>query len=312
MPARLLCRQCRDRVVRPLPGRPVPGRLRPDHVQAVHPRLLLRSRHREADPLPRRHRLQRYRPLLGRPVRPGRRGLLGAPWLGPSQECSLGFYCPGAAEDTVNAVPGSKPIIMPVGGSTETQEVEVVEKEMTLDVDCADFDADAIKAELAAQYGVDAALITLDIPAGVCRRSRARARALVAITFTVEIATSGTGADGEPISVDTADLVAAVETVDDGQLGSALGAALGATVTVASTNVTLATVTKTIALDCPKGKWCTAGLIVPCPVDTYNNLTGQDFATACELCPANSHTEAEASTAPRLHLRQASTTALLA
>ena len=150
-----------------------------------------------------------------------------------------------------------------------------------------------IKAELAAQYG-STRLITLDIPAGVCRRSRARA--LVAITFTVEIATSGTGTDGVPISVDTADLVAAIETVDDGALGSALGTALGATVTVASTNVTQATVTKTIALDCPKGKWCTAGLIVPCPVDTYNNLTGQDFATACKLCPANSHTEAEAST----------------
>ena len=141
-----------------------------------------------------------------------------APRLGPSQGAASGFYCPGAAEDTVNAVPGSEPIIMPVGGSTETQEVEVVEKQMTLDVDCADFDADAIKAELAAQYGVDAALITLDIPTGVCRRNRARA--LVAITFTVEIATSGTGADGEQISVNTADLVAAVETVDDSALGS--------------------------------------------------------------------------------------------
>jgi hypothetical protein len=125
--------------------------------------------------------------------------------------------------------------------------------------------------------------ITLDVPAGVCRRSRARA--LVAITFTVEIATSGTGTDGEPISVDTADLVAAVETVGDGQLGLALGSALGATVTVASTNVTQATVNKTIALDCPKGKWCTAGLVVDCTVGTYNDLMGQNLGTACKRCP---------------------------
>ena len=34
-----------------------------------------------------------------------------------------GFYCPGAAEDTVNAAPGSKPIIVPVGDSTTTKEV---------------------------------------------------------------------------------------------------------------------------------------------------------------------------------------------
>ena len=96
---------------------------------------------------------------------------------------------------------------------------------MTLDVDCADFDADA---ELAAQYGVDAALITLDIPAGVCRRSRARAPGP---SRSWSRSPPGHRRHGEPIRVD-ADLVA-VETVDDSALGSALGTALGATVTVA-------------------------------------------------------------------------------
>ena len=50
-----------------------------------------------------------------------------------------------------------------------------------------------------------------------------------------------------------------------------------------------------VEFECPLGKWCTAGLVVPCPLGTYNNETGQDFATACKLCPANSHTLNESS-----------------
>ena len=39
-----------------------------------------------------------------------------------------------------------------------------------------------------------------------------------------------------------------------------------------------------------------AGLVVPCPVNTYNGETGQTFATACALCPLNSVTTNESST----------------
>ena len=52
-----------------------------------------------------------------------------------------GFYCPGALRDTVNAVGGSKPIIMPVGQSTETREVATVQQSMTLDLSLDDFAA---------------------------------------------------------------------------------------------------------------------------------------------------------------------------
>ena len=40
----------------------------------------------------------------------------------------------------------------------------------------------------------------------------------------------------------------------------------------------------------------TAGLVVPCPLNTYNNETDQTFATACALCPLNSLTANESST----------------
>ena len=86
----------------------------------------------------------------------------------------------------------------------------------------------------------------------------------------------------------------AVEEVDDTALGAAIGEALEIVVEVATEAA--AQTMATISFDCPKGKWCTAGLVVDCPVDTYNNLTGQDFATACQLCPMNSYTAEEAST----------------
>ena len=78
-----------------------------------------------------------------------------APELCPT----TGFYCPGAAADELYG--GSKPVLVPVGGSTTTEEVETVQKDVTLDVSCNDFDIDQVKATLAAQYNVDVALITL-------------------------------------------------------------------------------------------------------------------------------------------------------
>jgi hypothetical protein len=45
-----------------------------------------------------------------------------------------------------------------------------------------------------------------------------------------------------------------------------------------------------VPLSCPLGKWCTAGLVVDCPLGTYNPLENQDFATACIMCPPSSYT----------------------
>ena len=81
---------------------------------------------------------------------------------------TTGFYCPGALQDAVNEVPGSQPIIMPTGQSTQTQEVATVTKAMTLDITIDDFVAqrEALIDQLAAQYGVDPSLVTLEARAG--------------------------------------------------------------------------------------------------------------------------------------------------
>ena len=47
---------------------------------------------------------------------------------------STGFFCPGRANDKDNKVPGSLPIEIPQGQMTS--EVEVVETQMELDMDC--------------------------------------------------------------------------------------------------------------------------------------------------------------------------------
>ena len=44
------------------------------------------------------------------------------------------------------------------------EEVQTVEKQMTLDVSCAGFDIEKVKQSLALQYNVDPSLITLENP----------------------------------------------------------------------------------------------------------------------------------------------------
>ena len=193
-----------------------------------------------------------------------------------------GFFCPGKQQDEKHG--GAKPVLMPVGGSTTTQEVDVVEKEMTLAMTCDEFDLTAVKAALAVQYDCDVALITLSNPCA-SRRLRALSSGLA---MTITISSTATAADGSTVSAPIASLMSAVQTVDDTALGSSLSSALGTTIAVSSTAPTQATAIATVSLVCPRGKWCTAGLVVPCPLGSYNNETGQDFATACKLCPANS------------------------
>ena len=200
-----------------------------------------------------------------------------------------GFYCPGAADDKINtAAPGSKPIIVPVGASTTEKQVESVQKEMNLDVSCADFNLEAVRASLAVQYGVDVSLISFDNPCA--RRMRQRARVLAGLTLKITIASEGTAADGTPVSAAVETLLQTVASVDDSTLAGSLGAALGTAVTVSSAPAQQATVTKTVKFNCPKGKWCTAGLIVDCPLGTYNNETGANYQTACRPCPEFSTT----------------------
>ena len=217
------------------------------------------------------------------PVLPGYWAPLGS--SAPIECPASGFYCPGKALDEISG--GSLPIATEVGGSSQTKEVETVQKEMTLGVSCASFNIDKVKQSLATQYNVNVALITLSNP---CARRLRQLQSASGLTLTISIATSGTAADGTAISAPVADLLTAVQNVNDAVLGSSLGTALGTSITVSSTAPTQATVTQTVAFNCPKGKWCTAGLVVNCPLGTYNPLEKQDFATACILCPLNSIT----------------------
>ena len=45
----------------------------------------------------------------------------------------------------------------------------------------------------------------------------------------------------------------------------------------------------TSATACPAGSYCpNSSTITPCPIGTYNPLTGQTLSSACQICPAGS------------------------
>ena len=196
-----------------------------------------------------------------------------------------GFYCPGALRDTQFG--GAEPIIMPIGQSTETQEVQAVTQSMSLDISIDDFAAQrtALIAKLAAQYGVDPSLISLEATTSSSGQGR-RLQSSGGIELTITIATS----DGKSAGVDLATLNQRVSAIDDTALATSIGAVMGAPVTVSGLQQSTASVKIEVEFVCPKGKWCTAGLVVNCPLGTYNPLEKQDFATACILCPPNSIT----------------------
>ena len=201
-----------------------------------------------------------------------------------------GFYCPGALRDTQFG--GAEPIIMPIGQSTETQEVQAVTQSMSLDISIDDFAAQrtALIADLASQYGVDPSLISLEATSSRRRRLQSSG-----IQLTITIATS----DGTSTGVDLATLTQRVSAVDDTALATSIGAVMGVAVTVSGLQQSTKSIKIEVEFVCPKGKWCTAGLVVSCPLGTYNPLEKQDFATACILCPPNSITRRDQLNEPR-------------
>ena len=129
---------------------------------------------------------------------------------------------------------------MPVGQSTETQEVATVEQKMALDISIDDFAAQREKLiqKLAKQYGVDKSLITLEA-------TEARRRKLQSggIEITVTIAT----ADSEGNTVDLEQIQSAVAAVDDTALATSIGEVMGTSVNVVSESpvVSIATIATT-------------------------------------------------------------------
>ena len=158
-----------------------------------------------------------------------------------------GFYCPGALRDELYG--GAKPIIMPVGQSTRQEEAPAVTQSMTLDISIDDFAAqrEQLKIQLAAQYGVNSSLITLEAAAG-------------SLQLPVTIATT----DGAGNAADLAAIESTIATVGDADLATTIGGVTGSTVSVVSQPPVIGIVTVTVPFSCPRGKWCTAGLVVDC------------------------------------------------
>ena len=196
--------------------------------------------------------------------------------------------------------PGSKPIIQAIGGSTEMVDIPAVTSTITMDISPDEFaeKKEELIAVLALQYGVDPSQILLD--SAETSRRRKLVAAFMRLDITIFSPPSPPPSPGSSVPTTSAleDLMAIVGAINSSALGSSFGTALGRpslTVSAMGTPSTI-TVQQTRQFVCPAGKWCTAGLVVNCPSNTYNNKTGQDFATACLLCPPNSYTTLESST----------------
>ena len=122
--------------------------------------------------------------------------------------------------------------------------METVQKEMTLDVSIDDYNETAVRYELAALYGVDVSLITLDATAGSLQ-----------ITITIAAAPSPPGAAASSSAASLSALIAAVEAVDDSALGASMSTALGTVINVTSTAPQQAQVKVIVEQDCPRGHW---------------------------------------------------------
>jgi hypothetical protein len=127
------------------------------------------------------------------------------------------MYCPGALHDDLFG--GAKPIIMPTDGSAETTMHPALVKEMALHISMEDFALrrQALKEQLAAQYGVHASLITLQAAPG-------------SVQLTITIATwNGTGAP-----IDIAALRTQVNSVDSSALTASVSQAMDTHVNITS------------------------------------------------------------------------------
>ena len=162
------------------------------------------------------------------------------------------------------------------------QEVDVIEKDMTLALTCAELDLAVVKAALAESWGCDVALITLSNP---CAAASSESN----LTITMKLASPAIAPNGSDVSAPMNDVLSAVQATSDADLSSWLSSALsravfvppspasppgsptpvtassrtgtaaplppGATVAVSSTAPTQGNATMAISLECPSGKW---------------------------------------------------------
>jgi hypothetical protein len=176
---------------------------------------------------------------------------------------------------------------MPVGSSTATRVAPALVQQIELGISIDDFAThrESLKRNFSEQYGLDAWLITLEAWLITLEASAG------SVVMTVTIATESSKARANWTTIEQR-----VAAVDGAMLATSISAVVGANVSVAVTNTTRGTIRYEAELNCPRGKWCTAGLIVACTRGTYNPLEDQEFATACIPCPPNSNTLGMSST----------------
>ena len=191
-----------------------------------------------------------------------------APKLCPAS----GFYCPGYDADRTNTPPGSEPILIDSGAARETRNVSVVTLTLTLQSEVASYDANATRARLASLYGVAADAISLTLVPGS-----------VVLRVTIVPATDGAEA-----------AAALVDTVRARSSAQQLTQALSVDADVAGA-VDVEQVEQEYRATCPTGSWCSVGVTIPCPENTYNNETDQITQGACKPCPKHA-ASAEGST----------------
>jgi hypothetical protein len=138
---------------------------------------------------------------------------------------------------------------MPVGQSTETQQVEAVSKDITLDITMDDFAEQRVGLirQLAARYGVEPSLVALEVLPG-------------SVQVRMTIATT----NGANSAANITTLVQTIAAVSDAQLAASISATFNATNNVTSTRPVHGTVQIEVPFSCPRGKWCTAGAVVNC------------------------------------------------
>eukprot|EP00964_Phaeocystis_antarctica_P014423 scaffold7934_cov62-Phaeocystis_antarctica.AAC.8 len=190
------------------------------------------------------------------------------------EECpGSGFVCPGRTADKTNEWPGSKPIPVVSGKTTELKAVEVVEFDLELDTSSGQFDRQDFVEWLAQELGVSASLISAEVTPIDVRRTLAAKRRRLNGTSTLSSGGRGLKLEVEvtiqvpqelnarlrDVSLDStlaerAEILRSL--VNDTLAGTDLEAALGVEFTV-SRSAEVVTVKIAIQVDCAPG-YCTA------------------------------------------------------
>ena len=146
------------------------------------------------------------------------------------------------------------------GAARETRNVTVVTFDLTLEGDITEYNALATKMALSQLHGVPVASISLEVvPASVQLRVTIR-----------------------PADESSAETVrAGIEATTPAQLVQAFGS--GATVTA----VAVEQAEEEFEATCPTGSWCSVGVTIPCPVNTFNDEVDKSDQGACKACPDN-------------------------